>query len=399
MLRSMPKRSLSHGAISTNALANGKSRVSPTPGPIVLLAIFQVLAIVICVAGCAAAEPRYAARQVPVELLAQTWQAPCSLDLPQTALHRRSTVLEPGDEVEVAVDTVHDARDATRLTSIVDDDGTVVVPQLGRMTIAGAAPRKVETAIVQTCFDRGIPTKPLVEVTLKRVRQQQITVLGGVTRPGVCTLPRDRSDLVSALAAAGGLARNAGEKIVIQRPPNSAINSIGPTEPTSVTLTSGSSAAPPQNAGYAATRQEIDLRALASGKTVSPELQDGDLVTVELCDPPTVQVTGLVHHPGSFELPIGRDYRVRDAIATANGVSNKVVDTVVVCRKTSNGTKRALIQVSLREAARDQAENIVLMPGDIVSVEPTTRTVMKDGLKYVKFAAIPVTMMVVRAAL
>ena len=139
------------------------------------------------------------------------------------------------------------------------------------------------------------------------------------------------------------------------------------------------------------------MRALASGQTVSPELQDGDLVTVELRDPPTVQVTGLVQHPGSFELPIGRDYRVRDAIASANGVSNKVVDTVVICRKTSNDSKRALIQVSLREASRDQAENIVLVPGDIVSVEPTPKTIMKDCLKYARFAAIPVTLMVVRS--
>jgi protein involved in polysaccharide export with SLBB domain len=212
-------------------------------------------------------------------------------------------------------------------------------------------------------------------------------------------LPRDRSDLVSALAAAGGLARNAGAKIVIQRQPGSAPGVTIPAEAANVTLTGGGAAAPPQNAGYAATRLEIDLRALASGKTASPELQDGDLVTVELLDPPTVQVSGLVQRPGSFELPVGREYRVRDAIASANGVSNKVVDTVVICRKTSNDTKRALIQVSLREASRDQAENILLLPGDIVSVEPTAKTIMKDGLKYAKFAVIPVTMMVVRGAL
>ncbi len=158
-------------------------------------------------------------------------------------------------------------------------------------------------------------------------------------------------------------------------------------------------AAPPQDAGSVATRQEIDLRALASGKAVSPELQDGDRVTVELRDPPTVQVSGLVQRPGSFELPVGRDYRVLDAIASANGVSNKVVDTVVICRKTSDDPKRALIQVSLHDAKRDQAENIVLVPGDIVRVEPTRKTLMKDGLKYARFAVIPVTMMVVRSAL
>ncbi len=128
-------------------------------------------------------------------------------------------------------------------------------------------------------------------------------------------------------------------------------------------------------------------------------MQDGDLVTVELRDPPTVQVSGLVQHPGSFELPVGRDFRVLDAVASANGVSNKVADTVVICRKTTDNAKRALIQVSLREASHDQAENIALVPGDIVRVEPTTKTLVKDGLKYVWLAVIPVTSMVVHGGL
>lgn len=234
---------------------------------------------------------------------------------------------------------------------------------------------------------------------MKRVRQQQINVLGGVTRPGVCTLARDHCDLVSALAAAGGLARNAGEKIVIQRAPGAAASPASPTEQSNITLAGSIMPASPQNGARVATRQEIDLRALASGKAASPQLQDGDLVTVELCDPPTVQVSGLVEHPGSYELPVGREYRVLDAIASANGISNKVVDTVVICRKTPDDTKRALIQVSLHEAKRDQAENIILMPGDIVSVEPTRKTLLKDGFKYVKFAVIPVTMMAVRGGL
>lgn len=395
MLQSMRRRFLMRALLANDALANGKPPAFSRSGSIVNLAIFCFLAIVISGTGCASTEQRFAAKQVPAELLAQAWQAPYSLDLPQAVLRRRSNVLERGDEVEIAVTTGHDPRDAIRSTSIVDDDGTVRVPQIGRMRIAGAEPQTVESAIVQTCYERGVPTKPLVEVTLKRVRQQQITVLGGVTRPGVCTLSRDRSDLVSALAAAGGLARNAGDKIVIQRPPSS----TGQTNSTPITLTGGRVAAPQQNVGYAASRQEIDLRTLACGKTLSPELQDGDLVTVELRDPPTVQVTGLVQRPGSFEFPVGREYRVRDAIASANGVSSKIVDTVVICRKTSNDAKCVLIQVSLHEASRDQAENIMLMPGDIVSVEPTPKTLMKDGLKYGKFAVVPVAMMAARGGL
>lgn len=328
-----------------------------------------------CYSGCAPAELRYAARQTPPELLAQPWQAPCALELAQ-AVRRRTNVVEVGDEVDIAVTGEHDSADAIRITSLVDEDGTVAVPKLGRIRIAGAVPRSAENAIVQTCFERGMSERPVVQVALRQVRQEQISVLGGVTRPGVYTLPRDRNDLVSALAAAGGLARSAGDTIVIQR--------------ASMTET------PPR--GDAARREVVDVRALPSGQASLLTLQDGDLVTVQVRDPPTVQVLGLVAHPGNFELPVGRPYRVRDAIAAANGITNKVVDTIVVCRQIPNNEKRALIQISLREAARNEAENIVLVPGDIVSVEPTRKTMVKDALKYLRYAASGATMIGIRAS-
>lgn len=350
-----------------------------------------------CNSGCATAEPRYAARQTPPELLARPWQAPCALELTQ-AVRCRTDVVEAGDEIDIAVKSGHDTADATRITSIVDEDGTVAVPKLGRIRIAGTAPRSAENVIVQTCFEQGTSERPFVQVTLRRVRQQQITVLGGVTRPGIYALPRDRNDLVTALAAAGGLARNAGDTIVIQRASLSPASPRSSGEPPDHTLTAAMTVMPPPSTGVAPRREEVNVRALSSGQPSPVTLQDGDLVTVEVRDPPTIQVLGLVAHPGNFELPVGRVYRVRDAIAAANGVTNKVVDTVLICRQIPNNEKRALIQVSLRAAARDQAENIILVPGDIVSVEPTRKTMVTDGLKYLKYVVFGATMIAIRAS-
>ena len=350
-----------------------------------------------CNSGCSTAELRYAARQTPPELLAQPWQAPCALELTQ-AVRRRPDVVEAGDEIDIVVTTGHDSADATRITSLVDEDGTVAVPKLGRIRVAGTAPRTAENEIVQTCFERGLSERPFVQVAFRRVRQEQITVLGGVTRPGVYTLPRDRNDLVSALAAAGGLARNAGDKIVIQRASLSPASPSSSSERPDHMQTAGMRVMPPTSDRVAVRREEVDVRALSSGQPCPVTLQDGDLVTVVVRDPPTIQVLGLVAHPGNFELPIGRPYRVRDAIAAANGVTNNVVDTVLICRQIPNDEKRALIQVSLREAARDQAENIVLVPGDIVSVEPTRKTMVKDALKYIKYVVFGATMIAIRAS-
>ena len=138
--------------------------------------------------------------------------------------------------------------------------------------------------------------------------------------------------------------------------------------------------------GTARARREIQLTSASADDLAQEELRDGDVVVVERRDPPAVLVTGMVQKPGRYELPIGGEYRVLDAIASAQGVSNKVIDTVVVCRTSPVGTERALIQVSLREATRNECENIQLMPGDLVSVETNAGMLFQDVTKYVGLA-------------
>lgn len=104
--------------------------------------------------------------------------------------------------------------------------------------------------------------------------------------------------------------------------------------------------------------------------------------------PRTVVVTGLVRKPGELAFPEGRDFRLLDAIARSEGIPNKIVDTVVVCRRRQGHDERALIRVSLREATRKESANIRLMADDIISVEPTPITLMRDARGYVGAAAV-----------
>lgn len=108
-----------------------------------------------------------------------------------------------------------------------------------------------------------------------------------------------------------------------------------------------------------------------------------------------VVVSGEVRKPGEFMFPEGRDFRVLEAVARAEGIPNKVVDTVIVCRKQKGCDDRALILVSLRKATRSETENIRLMPGDIVSVEPNLTTLLKDSSAYVGAAAMGGGMMLI----
>ena len=134
---------------------------------------------------------------------------------------------------------------------------------------------------------------------------------------------------------------------------------------------------------------DADTAARHSIQLASGDADDEPRRLTEAATPPGrfVVVSGEVRKPGEFMFPEGRDFRVLEAVARAEGIPNKVVDTVIVCRKQKGLDERALILVSLRKATRSEVENIRLMPGDIVSVEPNLTTLMKDSSGYVGAAA------------
>jgi polysaccharide export outer membrane protein len=350
------------------------------------------------VAGCAATETRYTAKELPVELQASRWQAPCTVDLSPSLSERRADHFESGDEVDVLVATGLNSSQMTRIRTTVAADGTVELPVLGRIPVAGVTPEISHQAVAQACYREGVSQKPLVQVSLQKPRQHRIIVNGAVGHPGVFTLSRQSSDLVSALAAAGGLSRDAGEKIVIQSRRGAKGENAQGAEVVQTGAQADEFEAPPLLKGFdsAGDRREIRLAPATKTKLASEELKDGDVVTVERRDPPGIVVTGMVYKPGRYDLPIGEEFRILDAVASAHGVSYKVLDRVMVCRTVPGRAERAVIEISLREATRNQKENLLLMPGDIVSVEANMPVLFQDCVDYIGSAILGVAPAVLR---
>jgi len=349
-------------------------------------------------AGCATPEPFYPAKQLPVELQAQNWQAPCTVDLSQTVTGHHAPEFDSGDEVEVMVATGLHSSEIMRIKTTIGRDGTVELPILGRIPVAGTSPETARQAVLQACHRERVSQAPLVQVSMQQPRQHRITVAGAVQHPGIYMLPRQSSDLVSALAAAGGVSRDAGTKVIVQSR-GQATESIPPSPDL---LPAGHTAAPDEPASFApggerpSDRREIQLTAASVGSMPIEQLRDGDVITVERRDPPSIVVTGMVNQPGRVELPVGNEFRILDALANAKGVSYRVLDKVLVCRSVSGRNERVLIQVSLREATRDQNENILLMPGDIVSVESNPRVLAQDVMSYIGYAFIGVAPVIIK---
>jgi polysaccharide biosynthesis/export protein len=353
--------------------------------------IGSVMIGAVIISGCAATETRYAPKELPTELQASRWQAPCTVNLTPSPKTPPATQIESGDQVEVLVATGFNSSQMARIHTTVAADGTVELPVLGRIPVAGVTPDASHQAVVQACYREGVSEKPpLVQVSLEKPRQHRVIINGAVSRPGVYTLSRENSDLVSALAAAGGLSREAGEKIVIQSrhaPPEGTQSGSG-IVPTGGWSDDVNAAGEPKEFSFPADRREIPLTPTSTAKLASAELHDGDVVTVERRDPPSIVVTGIVNRPGRYDLPIGQELRILDAIAMAHGVSYKVLDRVMVCRKVRGKNERAVIEVNLREATRNQTENILLMAGDVVSVEANSKVLFQDTIDYIGAAVL-----------
>jgi polysaccharide export outer membrane protein len=334
-------------------------------------------------AGCSSGT--YRATNLPPELV-----APATLDLETINLgglaeHSVSTeVIQPGDVLDVSM--VNDYSKLTTSTTPVRvaDDGTVVVPLVGKVNVVGMEVVQAEQTVNAQSVARGIFRNPCITVAMRQCRTRRVTVVGAVNKPGPVELPRGGSSLMTALIAAGGLTKEAGTEVEIRHTdsrqgPLAAQAAVGPNGST-VLASYQQSPAP-----VASTAIKVDLTSATTGAVKVPDLCDGDVVHVDKRMLKPIYVIGLVHKPGEFPYPTSQEIRVLDALALAGGVSNPVAEDVLVIRRLPNAKEPSRIAISI-QAAKNGSDNLLLAPGDTVTVEQTPLTVTVDMIQtFVRF--------------
>jgi polysaccharide export outer membrane protein len=265
-----------------------------------------------------------------------------------------------------------------------EENGSVSLPVIGEVSVAGLRLDWAEDAVRTACVNRGYYRAPHVTVTMKQQRMNKVTVIGGVEREGIYELPRGNSDLVAAIVAAGGLAKNAGTEVEIRNP--GAAGSA--TEPRSPIAQIGGHALQ-QAAGNSHTTLRVDLVAASRDGAQGFYVEDGGIVRVERREPQPLFIMGLVNKPGRYEFPVAEEVRVLDAIALASGAATGVADKVYVIRRIPDRPTPIVIQVSLGKAKKGGPkgahENVRLAPGDVVSVEHTPATVIMEVIHLIRF--------------
>jgi polysaccharide export outer membrane protein len=309
----------------------------------------------------------------------------------------------PGDLVEITIVSGSGEERVLPVPARVAQDGTVMVPLVGGVSVGGLEPVAAEQRIAAAAIERGIYRQPYVTLTVKEPAVNRVTVLGAVAKPGVVELPRGSSDLASALAAAGGMSKEAGTRIEVLRrgrtflAENSTQSSGNPLD--GVRLATHTSAtqstdmqfgapapldqsAPPAVAmgPHSADVTRIDLAQAGPAAPQNHKLDDRDVVMVLPQEMRVIHVTGLVKKPDQFQWEPDKSIRVLDAIAMAGGTTSPVADKVFVIRQLPDMPAPAVIKVSMSGAKRNGEENLVLAAGDLISVESTMSTMTLETL-------------------
>jgi polysaccharide export outer membrane protein len=302
-----------------------------------------------------------------------------------------SDVLEPQDVVDVAIASGLEPVGQVAATPVrLDDEGIATLALVGPVRLAGLEPFAAEEAIAAAAVSRGLYKAPQVTVTMRKKAVNRITVIGAVEKQGVQELPRGQSTVLAALVAAGSLNKSAGTVIEIRRHGRGAAPlakaagreaaASGAVQPAVALSAAGGPLPlplpPTDGGGEPDTFLRLDLADLdpTSGRDV--QLRDGDIVRVETRDPVPVNVIGLVRKPGQYELPVNQPLRLLDAVALAGERSNPWADKIIVTRHVSGEAEPVVIETGIAAAKRDDAANIRLSPGDVVSIEETPQTTM-----------------------
>ena len=264
----------------------------------------------------------------------------------------------------------------------VSQTGSIGIPLVSvRLHVAGLTEIQAEQKISEVLESGGLVSHAEVSVTVKERKSKPITVVGAVSHPMVYQADRPVT-LLEVLAEAGGVANDASDTVIVNRPSQEA--SSDPLEPPAIgpegsapvaepsgTAVSKSSANPAAPADPPALSNTITINLnelMESGDAANNIiLQAGDIVTVPHSG--IVYVLGAVSRPGGFVLANDRGQMTTlKVLALAGGLNSTAKkDHAVIVRKDAQGQQHEVV-VDLKKVMARHAEDVQLQPSDILYV-------------------------------
>jgi len=227
---------------------------------------------------------------------------------------------------------------------VVQADGTITFPFLGRLKAGGMSMQAVEDDVRDRLKSEGFLRQPQVAVAVDQYRSQQVFVMGEVRQPGSLQFTGAMT-VIEALARAGATTERAGSEAVIVRGAAAAEVVADPTLIERVQAAGGSEVI------------RLDLEALQSGVLAqNVPLQSGDTIFVPRAK--SVFVSGQVKSAGEYVIRKGMT--VRQVLALAGGVTDRgSTGRIQILRRIEKDNREMTLSVVLDD---------VVQPGDTVVV-------------------------------
>ncbi len=267
----------------------------------------------------------------------------------------------PGDVLELNVSTVEEL---TNRTVRVSGDGTIALPFVGELRVAGLTEKELRTEL-QSRLEKYMYT-PQIHLLVKEYRSRQVAVVGAVEKPGLYNLASSSDTILDILSLAGGMKTEAAPRInLIPAESTDTTNTADtqPIQPTQTQLT-GSVLPMVMKTGSPIT---IDLRNLTKGgnqKYLSLPARPGDVIMVSASG--EVLVAGWVEKPASYKITPG--LTVLGAIQAAGGSHFAAnMNTVKVIRSGRDGEK-LLFHADLEKISRGESKDAPVQDGDVIEV-------------------------------
>jgi len=347
-----------------------------------------LLAVLCLFGGCSSLpEEKYTFQNLPGTYIAARRENPHTLDFTRLASSAPSSdVIDSGDVVEVSIAASLNSKDTIVFPVRVQENGVANLPVIGEVRLAGQELESAEATIVAACMERELYRNPHVTVSMKKQRTNKVMVVGAVNKPKTYELPRGKSNLLAAIVAAEGLSDDAGVHVEIRNPvrsrPGEEPARIAGEGDQGVNAVGHSTAA-----GGSMSSVRVNLISATQSETGGQYLvEDGGVVHVERRDPEPVFVQGLVARPNRYEYPPAEELRLLSAISMAGGLSNPAADKVYIIRQKPNSTETFIVNVKVSDAKRNESANLLLAPGDVVSVEQTPGTLVVDALRLIRMS-------------
>lgn len=226
--------------------------------------------------------------------------------------------------------TVYDHDDLTT-TVRVSGDGTIILPLLNRVEVAGLTIIRISHKIT-TLFADGYIVNPQVNVFIEDFRSKKAVILGQVNKPGLYEL-QGSTTFLELISKAGGLTKDAGDETIIKRQ-------------------QGSDASAEINV------LTIDMIQLVEKGDTSQNIQilDGDNIYIAKAG--VFYVSGEVDKPNSYKFE--ENITVIKAITKAGGFSDTASKRGISIIRKTDGREQVIEDVKMDEP---------ILPEDVIVVK------------------------------